>query len=94
MVRGFGGHPKFSKSIPAQPLDVTTAPEDVHRLLAAEPPIPEESATYQLMCQVPRYDAPTLLDLYEHCVDDGPAWQRAVSEFADYAIELISLWPH
>lgn len=86
--------PSSPRASPAQPLDVTTAPEDVHRLLAAEPPIPEESATYQLMCQVPRYDAPTLLDLYEHCVDDGPAWQRAVSEFADYAIELISLWPH
>lgn len=93
MVRGFGGHPKFSKSIPGSALDVTAPPEDVHRLLAAEPPIPEGSATYQLMCQVPRYDVDTLFDLHEHCIDAGPAWQRAVAEFADYVIELISLWP-
>jgi hypothetical protein len=51
---------------------VTTPPKDAHRLLAAEPSIPEESAT---------------------CMDDGPAWRRAVAGFADYAIELISLWP-
>jgi hypothetical protein len=63
MVRGFGGHPKFSKNIPGS-LDVTAPPEEVHRLLAAEPPIPEESATYQLMCQVPRYDAGTRLNLH------------------------------
>lgn len=94
MVRGFGGHPKFSKSIPGSALDVTTPPEDVHRLLAAEPPVPEVSATYQLMCQVPCYGTHVLLDLHEHCIDGGPAWQRAVSEFADYVIELISLWPH
>ncbi len=93
MVRGFGGHPKFSKSIPDSALDVTTPPDDVYRLLAAEPPIPEESATYQLMCQVHRYDAGTLLDLHTHCREAGPAWQRAVREFADYVVELISLWP-
>jgi hypothetical protein len=93
MFRGFGGHPKFSKSIPGSALDVTTPPKDVHRLLAAEPSIPEESATYQLMCQVPHYDADTLLDLHKHCIDDGPAWRRAVAGFADYVIELISLWP-
>ncbi|WP_131745772.1 hypothetical protein [Frankia sp. Cppng1_Ct_nod] len=93
MVQGFGGHPKFSKSIPGSALDVTTPPEEVHRLLAAEPPIPEESATYQLMCQVPRYDAGILLDLHTHCLHAGPAWQRAVGEFADYMIDMISLWP-
>jgi hypothetical protein len=74
-------------------LDVTTPPEDVRRLLAAEPPIPEESATYQLMCQVPRYDADSLLALHAHCREAGAAWQRAMAEFADYVIELISIWP-
>jgi tryptophanyl-tRNA synthetase len=93
MVRGFGGHPKFSKSIPGSALDMATRPEDVHRLLAAEPPSPEQSATYQLMCQVPRYDATTLLDLHAHCREGGPAWQRAVREFAEYVIDLIMLWP-
>jgi tryptophanyl-tRNA synthetase len=93
MVRGFGGHPKFSKSIHGSALNVTTPPEEVHRLLAAEPPIPEESATYQLMCQVPRYDAHTLLDLNAHCLRADPAWKRAVGEFADHVIDLISRWP-
>ncbi len=93
MVRGFGGHPKFSKSIAGSALDVTTPPEDVHRLLAAEPNNPEESATYQLMCQLPRYDAAALLDLHWHCQRADPAWQRAVGGFADYVIDLISLWP-
>jgi tryptophanyl-tRNA synthetase len=93
IIRGFGGHPKFSKSIPRSAADVTTPPEELRRLLTAEPPIPEESATYQLMCQMPRYDAGTLLDLHAHCRDAGPAWQRAVREFTDYVIGLISLWP-
>lgn len=93
MVRGFSGHPKFSKSIPGSALDVTTPPDDVHRLLSTEPNIPEESATYQLMCQLPRYDAATLLDLHAHCHEAGPAWQRAVREFADYVNDLFTLWP-
>lgn len=93
MVRGFGGHPKFSKSIPGSALEVTARPEDVQCLLSNEPPCPEESATYQLMCQVPRYSAVTLLDLHAHCREGGPAWQRAVHEFAEYVISLIGLWP-
>ncbi|MPZ67006.1 MAG: hypothetical protein GEU83_16345 [Pseudonocardiaceae bacterium] len=93
MVRGFGSHPKFSKSISGSALDMTTPPQDVHRLLAAEPPLPEASATYQLMCQVTRYEADALLDLHAHCLHASPPWQRAVAEFADYVIELISLWP-
>lgn len=93
MVRGFGGHPKFSKSISGSAVDMTTPPDEVCRLLAAEPPIPEESATYQLMCQLPRYDADTLRDLYAHCREAGPAWRGAVREFTDYVLDLISLWP-
>ena len=93
IVRGFGGHPKFSKSIPGSAVDVTTTPDEVRRLLASEPPVPEESATYQLMCQLPRYDAAALLDLHAHCREAGPAWRRAVGELADYVIDLISLWP-
>lgn len=93
MVRGFAGHPKFSKSVPGSALDVTTPSDEVSRLLAAEPPLPEKSATYQLMCQLPRHDAATLLDLHAHCREAGPAWWRAVGEFADYVIDLISLWP-
>jgi tryptophanyl-tRNA synthetase len=93
MIRGFGGHPKFSKSIPGSALDVTTPPEDVHRLLAAERPIPEDSAAYQLMCQLPRYDAGSLHDLHEHCRKADRAWRDAIRELADYVVHLISLWP-
>ncbi|PKW18713.1 hypothetical protein [Saccharopolyspora spinosa] len=93
MVRGFGGHPKFSKSIPGSALDVTTPPEEIGRLLTAEPPIPEESATYQLMCQLPRYDAAALLDLHEYCREAGPTWQRAVVDLTNHVIDVISLWP-
>lgn len=93
MVRGFAGYPKFSKSIPGSSVDVTTPDVEVSRLLAAEPPVPETSATYQLMCQLPRYDAATLLDLHAQCRDDSPAWRRAVEDCADYVIDLISLWP-
>lgn len=93
MVSGFGGHPKFSKSIPGSALDVDTAPEAVIELLAAEPPIPEESSAYQLMCQMPRYNAATLLELHALCREAGPAWRHAVSDFADYVIDLIGRWP-
>lgn len=93
MNRGFGGHPKFSKSIPGSAIDVTTLPGEVHSLLAEESSVPEESIAYQLMCQMPRYDAAALLDLHTHCQQAGPTWQRAVGEFADYVVELISLWP-
>jgi tryptophanyl-tRNA synthetase len=93
MVRGFGGHPKFSKSIPGSALDVTTQPKEVHRLLAAEPAVPEESASYQLMCQIPGYHADTLRELDAQCREAGPAWCRAVRRFADHVVHLISLWP-
>ncbi len=93
MVPGFGGHPKFSKSIPGSAIDVDTPPHQVHRLLADEPPVPEKSATYQLMCQLPRYDTATLLDLDAHCRSTDPAWNRAVGDLADYVIDLIQRWP-
>ena len=93
MVRGFGGHPKFSKSIPGSAIDVTTPPAEVRRLLADEPPLPERSATYQLMCQLPCYDATALLDLHRHCRKGGPPWRREVAQFADYLLDLINLWP-
>jgi hypothetical protein len=84
---------KIDKSIPGSAIDVTTPPGEVHGLLAAEPPLPEASATYQLRCQVPRYDAAALLNLHAHCREAGPTWRRAVAEFADYVVHLISLWP-
>ncbi|MBV9847535.1 MAG: hypothetical protein JOZ47_21045 [Kutzneria sp.] len=93
MVSGFGGHPKFSKSIPGSALDVATPPEAVVELLAAEPPLPEESSAYQLMCQMPRYDAAALVELHALCREAGPMWRRAVADFADYVVDLISRWP-
>jgi tryptophanyl-tRNA synthetase len=93
MVRGFGGHPKFSKSVPGSAIDVTTPPEQLRRLLADEPAIPEGSATYQLMCQMPRYDAVTLVDLHRHCREAGSVWRRAVQEFTDYVVDLADQWP-
>lgn len=91
--RGLGGHPKFSKSVPGSAIDVTTPPQEVRRLLAEEPPIPEESTTYDLMCQMPPYDADTLLDLHAHCREAGPTWRREVAEFAEHVIDLIDRWP-
>lgn len=93
MVRGFGGHPKFSKSIPGSAIDVTTPPSEVHRLLAAEPPDPEASATYQLMCQMPHYDAATLLDLHTHCRERRRTWTHEVARCAEHVIDLIDRWP-
>lgn len=93
MIRGFGGHPKFSKSLPGSAIDVTTPPGEVRRLLTAEPAVPEESATYQLMCQLPNYDATTLVDLYDHCCEADRAWQRAVNDLADQVNDLINKWP-
>lgn len=93
MVRGFGGHPKFSKSIPGSAIDVTTSPEEIRSLLTAEQSVPEESATYQLMCQLPRYDASALRVLHTQCEEAGPAWRRAVRDFTDYLLHLIDLWP-
>ncbi|MFD6452830.1 hypothetical protein ACWFRF_10085 [Nocardia sp. NPDC055165] len=93
MVRGFGGHPKFSKSIPGSAVDVSTRPEEVYPLLASEPPVPEESATYQLMCQLPKYDGERLRELHACCRTGGSAWDRSVRELSDYVVEMIALWP-
>jgi len=93
MVRGFGGHPKFSKSLPGSAIDVNTPEGEIHRLLAGESSVPEESATYQLMCQMPIYDAPALLELHAHCRRQSPRWRREVSRFAEYLADLGSLWP-
>lgn len=93
MVKGFGGHPKFSKSIPGSAIDVNTIPETVHQLLSGEPPEPTESATYQLMCQLPRYDAEQTERLATHCREGGPAWDRAVAGLTDYVLDLTRRWP-
>jgi len=93
MVRGFGGHPKFSKSLPGSAIDVNTTGSDIHHLLADEPTSPEESATYQLMCQMPIYDAPALLELDAHCLRQTPTWRQEVGRFTDYLVHLSSLWP-
>lgn len=93
MVRGFGGHPKFSKSVPGSAIDVTTPPGEVGRLLTAEPPVPEESATYQLMCQMSRYDGATLLELHGHCREGGRRWQAEIRDFTDYVTGLTDRWP-
>jgi tryptophanyl-tRNA synthetase len=93
MVPGFDGHPKFSKSIPGSAIDVATPPDEIRRLLTAEPPVPEDSATYQLMCQLPTYHAPALLDLHAHCREGGVAWRREVARLTEEVIGLIELWP-
>lgn len=93
MVNGFGGHPKFSKSIAGSSIDVDTPGIQVRRLLQDEPLVPEASVTYQLMCQLPRYDADRLAVLHGHCLEGGPRWRREVDELADYLTSLIDLWP-
>ena len=93
MVRGFGGHPKFSKSIPGSAIDVNTPKDKIHRMLADEPSTPEESATYQLMCQIPHYSTDTLHELDAHCRAGDRTWRHKVACFADYVIDLISQWP-
>lgn len=93
MVRGFGGHPKFSKSAPGSALGVTNSHDEIRRLLLTEVTEPEQSATYQLMCQVPRYDAAALRDLHAYCQEDSRPWRYAVEEFAEYLTELCDLWP-
>lgn len=93
MQRGFGGYPKFSKSIPGSSIDVTTPPDQLRRLLAEAPTVPEDSVVYQLMCQTPGYDADKLIELHRSCLEAGPVWRREVSKFADYAIDLVKLWP-
>ena len=93
MVKGFGGHPKFSKSIPGSAIDVNTPPETVHDLLAHEPADPTASATYQLMCQLPCYDADRTGQLAAYCRENGPAWHRAVADLTDYIVDLIGRWP-
>lgn len=93
MIRGFGGHPKFSKSIVGSAIDTTTPPDEVRYLLESEPPIPDQSATYQLMCQLPRYDVDALRDLHVQCEEAASAWRRAVRDLAEYVVSLISLWP-
>ncbi|MGV1768050.1 hypothetical protein [Rhizobium rhizogenes] len=93
MVRGFGGYPKFSKSFPGSAIDVTTPPENVYRMLTSEPAAPEESTTYQLMCQIPFFGYQKLLDLAEHCREGGECWRSEVSKFADYVINVLEQWP-
>ncbi|MGY2063187.1 hypothetical protein ACW9HQ_50555, partial [Nocardia gipuzkoensis] len=93
MVRGFNGHPKFSKSLPGSAIDVATPPDIARQLLTNEPSVPEESATYQLMCQFPDYDADALADLYTYCLEGGRPWQLAVDAFVDRVVDLTRLWP-
>lgn len=93
MVPGFAGNPKFSKSLPGSAIDVTTPAAEVHRLLAGEPSEPSRSATYQLMCQLPRYDAGQLNELEMQCREGGRGWRHAVGELTEYITDLTRGWP-
>jgi tryptophanyl-tRNA synthetase len=91
---GFGGHPKFSKSIPDSSISVDTAPDDIRRLVLSDAaPDPESSPVYQLMYQMTYCPIEELLSNYSECQKQSPAWRRRRSDFADYLIDIHEKWP-
>jgi tryptophanyl-tRNA synthetase len=91
---GFGGHPKFSKSIPDSSISVDTTPDDIKRLVLNDAASdPESSPVYQLMYQMTYCSVEDLLKSYSECRKQSQAWVRQRGDFADYLIDIRSKWP-
>lgn len=90
--KGFGGHPKFSKSLPGSAIDVTNSPAQIVQMIDEAERSPD-FAIPSLMKQFPRYTATLLKDLEPHEQKRDRVWQAAVMDFKEYVIQLMHLWP-
>jgi tryptophanyl-tRNA synthetase len=95
VVRGLGGFPKMSKSIPGSAITVDTAPDEIVRMLAEAPANrdPWDSTAFQIACASCAYSAGELDALAEACRRDGPEWTSHKLRLAEIVVELVGKWP-
>ncbi|NUR03777.1 MAG: hypothetical protein HOY79_46885 [Streptomyces sp.] len=93
LTRGFGGHPKMSKSIPGSSISVTSSPQEIAGLITAdEATTPDTSPSYQLMCQLFRYPYDETIELVHECAGATARWKRAQRDLVDYLTAVVEQW--
>ena len=91
---GFGGHPKFSKSIPESSISVESTSDDIRRLVMSDDALrPELSPVYQLMYQTTYCSMEDLVRHYVECENRSSAWTKIRSNFTDYLVSVRDMWP-
>lgn len=95
IIKGLGGYPKMSKSIPGSAITVDMKPDSIRDLIVHhEGPYtsPLDSVVYQMMCSVSYYSREDLDELYEICQTDNLLWQRSKVQYAEMLIEICNKW--
>lgn len=93
LTSGFGGHPKMSKSIPESSINLASTPQEiVGRVMGDEARTPQNSPSYQLICQMFLRPYPECLDLLGECAAGSVAWRKARADLAEYLISIAELW--
>lgn len=93
MLPGFDGAPKMSKSVPGSGISLDMDAETIReRIGGDEGGDPAGSPVFQAMCLASRYDAGRLDRLETVCERGGAEWERARSEYAEFAVDLAERW--
>lgn len=93
LTSGFSGHPKMSKSIPGSSINMTSTPEEIVAcVMGDEARTPQQSPSYQLICQMFFRPHTECLDLIGECAAASPAWRKTRAELAEYLISITDLW--
>lgn len=98
VIRGLGGFPKMSKSLPGSSIDVGTPDEDIRKTLLSERRISQEcrdNAAFQIIEQVSYLDSQALKEvekIYEKGSD--AEWASLVGRYIDDCLlPILSKWP-
>ncbi|MBR7827799.1 hypothetical protein KDK95_15880 [Actinospica sp. MGRD01-02] len=93
LARGFGGHPKMSKSIPGSSISVASSRQEIADLIASDAAsTPDTSPSYQLMCQLFRYSYEETIELVHECAGATARWKRAKRDLVEYLTAVVEQW--
>lgn len=95
LVKGYGGYPKLSKSLPASRFTLETPLERIRKRVVNpddEYDSPDESLVFQMMVLASPYSADELDSLRKVCAAGGEEWNDAKREYTAWLIEIAEMW--
>ena len=96
IIKGFGGYPKMSKSIPGSAIAIDMSPKEIRDLVLdaeGEYDDPGESVVFQMMSAVSLYSRAELARLEEACRGGGSQWRRMKEDYVEMLVDLFKKWP-